>query len=390
MIKIDCAYDALVAIDELIEHPKNPNKHSKEQIKRLSEIITYQGFRSPIVVSKLSGYIVAGHGRLAAARYLKLDTVPVDFQEFKSTEEEYAHIVADNAIALWAELDLMNIKDEIADFSDFDIDMLGLKDSLPDIEVVDPPGDPDEVPAVPVEPKSKLGDVWTLGSHRLMCGDSTDILAVERLMDGNSPNFVYMDPPYGMNLNTNYAVTSCVVGKTYSPVIGDDQDFNPEFFLEYFKSAREHFWWGADYYCKHIPKGGAWVVWDKKKEDLDASIGTGFELCWSREPHKRMLARFLWSGFTAKERSETRVHPTQKPIALHEWFFERWGKDGDKVVDLFGGSGSTLIACEKTKRQCFMMELDPKYIDVILTRWAQYTSKDPVRDDGVTWSTLNK
>jgi DNA modification methylase len=232
------------------------------------------------------------------------------------------------------------------------------------------------VPEVPQNIHSvERGDIWQLGEHRLMCGDSTVVADVTRLMDGQKADFIYMDPPYGMNLNTNYARTNCVEGNSYSPVIGDDKDFDPRFFFNLFIEAREHFWWGADYYCQHLPKGGAWVVWDKKKDDLDDSIGTGFELCWSKIPHKRMMARFLWSGFTAKERNELRVHPTQKPIALHEWFFTKWGKENDLVVDLFLGSGSTLIACEKTGRKCFGMELDKHYCSVIIERWQQFTGK---------------
>lgn len=378
-IKVRCLFDKLVSTKELLAHPENPNDHSEQQIKRLSEILDYQGWRYPIKVSNQSGFITSGHGRLMAAKLNGWNEVPVNYQDYDDEEQEYADVVSDNAIALWAELNLAKINSKLPDLGpEFNIDMLGLKDFiLEPADKLEPGCDEDAIPEK-VEAKTKLGDFYILGEHRLLCGDSTDILQVEKLMDKAQADFVYMDPPYGMNLNTDYARSNRVVGKTYSPVIGDNQDFNPEFFFEFFKSAREHFWWGADYYCKHIPKGGAWLVWDKKKEDLDESIGTGFELCWSREAHKRMLARFLWSGFTAKERTEARVHPTQKPIALHEWFFERWGKAKDKVVDLFGGSGSTLIACEKTKRKCFMMELDPHYCDVIVARWEKYTGKKAV------------
>jgi DNA modification methylase len=384
-VPIHCAYDELLKISDLKPHPKNRNQHPQDQIERLAKVIEYQGIRSPIKVSNLSGFITAGHGRLMALKLLGLTTAPVNYQAYDNETQEYADLQSDNAIASWAELDLSSINTDILELGpDFDIDLLGIKDFvLEPAEKFEAQCDEDQVPE-DVDTRSKLGDIWQLGRHRLMCGDSTSVDAVEKLMNGEKADMVFTDPPYGMNLDTNYAVTSRVIGKTYKPVIGDDQNFDPRFFFEYFKLAREHFWWGADYYCEHIPKGGAWVVWDKKKEDLDESIGTGFELCWSREPHKRMLARFLWSGFTAKERNETRVHPTQKPIALVEWFFERWGKTDDSVVDLFGGSGSTLIACEKTNRKCFMMELDPHYCDVILTRWEKYTGKQAELTNGQT------
>lgn len=224
-----------------------------------------------------------------------------------------------------------------------------------------------------------LGDVWVLGRHRLMCADSSISENIETLMASHKAHMVFTDPPYGMNLDTNFAITNRVKGKKYRPVIGDDQDYDPSFLLKFFEYCDEIFLWGADYYCQRIPKNGAWVVWDKKMESLDESIGTGFELCWSKQPHKRMIARFLWSGFTAKERDEGRVHPTQKPIALCKWFLDRWGKSEDNVVDLFGGSGSTLLACERSDRNCYMMELDPKYCDTIIKRWQDSTGREAVK-----------
>jgi DNA modification methylase len=372
---IHCKYDELVDPASLKAHPKNRNKHSKEQIDRLVSLYKYHGVRHPIIISNLSKTIVAGHGRQAAAIKAGIKKFPVVFQKFKSKDAEYAFLQADNAIALWAELDLDAIRLDLPELSEFfDVDNLGIKDFTVDGGEKQGECDDDEIPEK-VTPRTKLGDIYTLGGHRLMCGDSTSVEAVEKLMNGEKADMVFTDPPYGINLNTNYAVTSRVVGKSYKPVLGDDQDFDPSIIFGIFDYCEEVFLWGADYYCQHIPKGGAWVVWDKKKDDLDESIGTGFELCWSKQPHKRMLARFLWSGFTAKERNETRVHPTQKPIALCIWFFDRWGKSGDNVVDLFGGSGSTLIACEKTNRKCFMMELDPHYCDVIVARWEKFTGK---------------
>lgn len=370
-------------LSRLKPYERNARTHSAEQVAQIAASIVEFGFTNPILVDSSDG-IIAGHGRLQAALELGLSTVPVVVLDHLSDRQRRAYILADNQLALNAGWDLQLLRTELQDLvaDDFDLSVIGfsdeeLSDLLPEVEELPPEemGDPDEVPEPPAEPITKPGDVWLLGKHRLMCGDSTDVLAVEKLVASSKVDFVYMDPPYGMNLDTNYAQTNRVQGNSYAPVINDDKDFDPSFFFEYFKDAREHFWWGADYYCQTLPKGGSWVVWDKKKEDLDESIGTGYELCWSMVPHKRMIARFLWSGFTAKERNESRVHPTQKPVALHEWFFERWGKAGDVVADLFGGSGSTLIACEKTGRQARLMELDPRYCDVIVQRWQQFTGK---------------
>lgn len=387
---IHCKYDTLADPRTLRDHHKNRNKHSDEQIERLAKLYGYHGVRHPIIVSSLSGCIVAGHGRKLAAIKAGIPEMPVVFQSFADEQAEYAFIQADNAIALWADLDLAGINADLGDLGpDFDLEMLGIEDFTLDIaDKLEPGCDEDDVPEARPEPKVVRGEVYILGNHRLMCGDSTAITDIEKLMNGEVADFVYMDPPYGMNLNTNYHRSNRVHGKTYMKVIGDDEPYDPRFFFEYFKGAREHFWWGADYYCEHLEKGGSWVVWDKKKDDLDESIGTGFELCWSREPHKRIMARFLWSGFTAKEKKENRIHPTQKPIALHEWFFERWGKDGDKVVDLYAGSGSTLIACEKTGRKCFTMEMEPIYCGVILDRWQKFSGKKAHREDGVAWDEI--
>lgn len=370
-----------IGIEKLIPYAKNSRTHSDEQVAQLAGSIKEFGFNNPVLISK-DDIIIAGHGRVMAARKLGMTEVPCIRLEHLTETQRKAYIIADNRLALNAGWDNELLTIELNDLLEdgFSLDILGfdaneLKNLLDPVKPTEGLTDEDAVPEVPEEPKTKPGDIYQLGRHRLMCGDSTMIDDVEKLMNGQKADFVYMDPPYGMNLKTDYAVSNLVKGKTYSPVIGDDKDFDPSFFFEYFKDAREHFWWGADYYCQTLPKGGSWIVWDKKKEDLDESIGTGYELCWSMNAHKRMIARFLWSGFTAKEKNESRSHPTQKPIALHEWFFERWGKTGDVVADLFGGSGSTLIAGEKTNRQVFTMELDPKYCDVIVKRWEDFTGQ---------------
>jgi len=382
-----------VPVAELIPYARNSRTHSPQQVDKIAASIREFGFLNPIIVDGKNG-IVAGHGRVMAAQKLGLASLPVIEAAHLTEAQKRAYVIADNRLALDAgwDNDMLKIELQDLDAEGFDLSLTGFNPDEIGNFLADPTEgltDEDAVPEVPAVPVTVEGDVWVLGRHRLMCGDSTSIDAVERLMDGRKADFVYMDPPYGMNLKTDYAQTNLVKGKTYSPVIGDDQDFDPSFFLEYFKGSREHFWWGADYYCQTLPKGGSWVVWDKKKDDLDESIGTGYELCWSMNAHKRVIARFLWSGFTAKERHENRVHPTQKPIALHEWFFERWGKPSDTVVDLFGGSGSTLIACEKTACDCRMMELDPKYCDVIIKRWQDFTGQEATLEgSGETFNAL--
>lgn len=392
-MKIHCLYDKLVPIGELKTHPKNPNEHPSDQIVRLAQILDYQGWRYPVKVSKLSGYITSGHGRIEAAKKNGWKEVPVNFQEYESEAQEYADIVADNAIAEWSDLNLSQINLEVGDLGpDFKIDLLGIKDfEIDPIDKLDPQCDEDEVPEVK-ESFVKKGDIWQLGNHRLMCGDSTSIDAVEKLMNGEKADMVFTDPPYGMNLDTQYGSK---IGqgndktlqrkiRDYKQVIGDDKEFN---FLEFYalvESIEEQFWFGADYYCNHLPKSGSWFVWDKKTtEGLQKMYGSDFELCWSKTKHEREIARITWAsyfGHNKKDDGDSKVHPTMKPVKLIEWFFERF--KGEKVIDLFGGSGSTLIACEKTNRKCFMMELDEHYCGVIIERWQKYTGKKAERIHG--------
>lgn len=389
-MKIRCLYDKLVPIGLLAAHPKNRNKHPDEQLHRLADILDYQGWRYPIKVSKSSGFITSGHGRLEAARLLGLKEVPVNYQEYESEEQEYADLVADNAIALWAEIDLAGINADLGDLGpDFNIEHLGIKDFvLEPADKLEPGCDEDEVPEH-VEPTSKLGDIYTLGKHRLMCGDSTSIDAVEKLMDGEKADMVFTDPPYGMNLDTDYSKMHSgggsastknpyQKGNKYSPIIGDDEPFDPGILIGFFDYVNEIFLWGGDYYYERLPPGGTFMVWDKNNgnEGADKMIGNGFEFCWTKQKHKKEMCRIFGRGTFGHDK--IKIHPTQKPVQLVEWFFERWGKGLEIIVDLFGGSGSALIACEKTNRRCFMMELDPHYCDVIVARWEKYTGKKAV------------
>lgn len=404
---VRCEHSRLAAVDSLTPNPKNPNTHSPEQIQRLAEIIDYQGFRHPIIVSKRSGFIAAGHGRLEAAKLLGMTEVPVDEQDFESDEAEYAFLVSDNAIAEWAMLDLAAVNLEVPNLGpDFDVDLLGLKDFT--IDVAERDEDPDAVPEPPKVAKTKRGELWLLGEHRVLCGDATDRADVERLMNGEKADMVFTDPPYGMRLDTEYERedwgnrpnnhSGGNQGNSYARVKGDHDDFSPaliETVFARFPDCPEVFIWGADYFAEHIPDrtDGSWIVWDKvtnrhgEESECAKFHGSNFELCWSKARHKRELARVMHKGLASVEK-DRRVHPTQKPAQLAEWFFEHWGKDARIVWDGYLGSGSTLIACEKTGRRCFGMEIEPLYVDVILQRFADYTGKDPVREDGVKWSEL--
>ena len=387
-----------VEVSALIPYAKNSRTHDDAQVAQIAASIKEFGWTNPILVDGDKG-IIAGHGRLMAARKLGKTKVPVIELKGMTEAQKKAYVIADNRIALNSGWDNAMLSIELQDLEDkgFDLSLTGFdKDELDALlnPIVETEGltDEDAVPDVPEEPKTKLGDIYILGNHRLMCGDSTSIDAVEKLMGGQKADVVFTDPPYGMFLNADYSDMDSKFkgskgGNKYDQVIGDNDDFSPELIntvFACFDYCKEIFLWGADYYAEHLPNknNGSWVVWDKRgDESADKMYGSTFELCWSKAKHKRMMARVKWAGIFGmeKEHDKKRCHPTQKPVELVTWFFDYFSlKDKKNVVDLYGGSGSTLISAEKVGKNAFVMELDPKYCDVIVKRWEDFTGKKAV------------
>lgn len=384
-MKFECAYDELVALNKLVEHPRNANKHPERQIDLLAKIIDYQGQRAPIVVSNRSGFIVKGHGRLEALKRLGWDQAAVDFQDYESEAQEFADLIADNKIAELAQHDDNMMIDGIKELDIKDFELLGLDGfDLPDAPF-EAQSDEDEIPEN-VDTRVKPGDIWQLGKHRLMCGDSTNIQAVEALMDGAKADMVYTDPPYGIDEETDRAFASRTrkaKGNTFSKILGDDSiDTALAAFSICDSLSKTVCYWGGNYYAHKIPASPCWIVWDKRVDENQRNMNSDCELAYVKHPSKKSVRifRHLWKGMIkGSEHGQGRNHPTQKPIALAEWCFNELAEKAKTILDLFGGSGSTLIACEKTRRQCFMMELDPHYCDVILSRWEKYTGKTAKR-----------
>lgn len=256
--------------------------------------------------------------------------------------------------------------------------------------------DPDDVPEPPAEPVTRPGDLWLLGPHRLLCGDAADIGAHDLLLAGDRPAMLMMDPPYGMRLDTDFSTIKGSMrsigrsqgtrGNRYEHVIGDHDDYDPQQVIGLYEDVPEQFWWGADYYAERIPDrtDGSWLVWDKRKESQADAIGSEFELCWSRQKHKRRMLRHEWFGFLSSEsaaEARNRVHPTQKPVALYADILTQWGKSGGLVLDTYAGSGTTVIACHKAGILAAVMELSPAYCDVICQRYQDHTGTKPVLAD---------
>lgn len=382
---IHCKYDELISKTQLKPHPKNRNKHPPEQIARLAQILKYQGWRYPVKVSRLSGFITSGHGRIEAAWLNGWDKVPVNYQDYEDETQEIADVNSDNAIALWAELDMAGINADIVELGpDFDIDLLGIKDFVLDVSEKHE-GDEDAVPEVPKIARTKRGELWILGDHRLLCGDATDSADVARLMDGEKADMVFTDPPYGIKVAISDGKKhgkSIAKRNFFRPIIGDESTDSAKRAIAMCRDIPIQIFWGGNYYAESLPPSSCWLVWDKVTGENDFADA---ELAWTNQDSAVRIFKHQWNGMMkASERGEARVHPTQKPIILAEWCFDNYGNP-KSVLDLFLGSGSTLIACEKTQRRCFGMEIDPLYCDVILDRWTKYSGKTAVREDGKLW-----
>jgi DNA modification methylase len=276
------------------------------------------------------------------------------------------------------------LKDILEEIDTGDLDMeitgFGMDEIALMMEDAHPEITEDEVPEVPVDAITKPGDLWLLGEHRVLCGDSTSEADVSRLMNGEKADMVFTDPPYGIGYSSqrwaNLAPQSqgLSVKRNYAPmIIGDEKPFDPSFLLSIFSKAREVFIWGFQYYPEKLGRGGI-IVWNKKKESQSECAHGDFELCWSKNERNKMCW-LTWGGFKSKEKGEDRLHTTQKPIALAVWFFEQWGEKDDIITDCFLGSGTTLIAAEQLGRKCYGMEISPNYCDVIVKRWENLTNK---------------
>ena len=371
-------------INEVIPYPDNPRKNDNA-VDAVAESIKQCGYCSPIVIDE-DNVILAGHTRLKALKKLKWKEVECVRKTGLTEEQKKKYRILDNKTNELAEWDFDLLEEEIdgLDFDGFDFGF-DFNSGEDDAEIIE-----DEVPEVneEIEPTVKLGDIWQLGRHRLMCGDSTDKTTVERLMDGKKADMVFTDPPYGMNLDTDYSGMqgNGRKGKKYDKVIGDNEDFSPLLITSIFENfdCEEIFLWGVDYYFDLIPnfKDGSLIVWDKTLQtNGDAGYNSEFELLWSKTPHKKEVIHFNWFRYfgLSSQDIKTREHPTQKPLQVITPYIERHSKKNNIIVDVYGGSGSTLIACEQLDRTCYIMELDPKYCDVIVKRWETFTGKKAVK-----------
>ena len=368
----------------LIPYARNARTHSPAQVDKIAASIHEFGFLNPIITDGQNG-ILAGHGRVMAAQKLGLDTLPTIDAAHLTEAQRRAYVLADNRTALDAgwDNDLLKIELQDLDAAGFDLTLTGFDlGEIAALTLDETEGltDPDAVPDAPAVPVTVLGDVWLLGRHRLMCGDSTSIDAVERLMDGQKADMVFTDPPYnidyqGLNDKREKIKNDKMPDDEFVQFLGDSL-MGCETIYVCCSWQYAHLFKQAMTNIARAPK--AMIVWNKVNpaQHLDKYFKQHEIIFYYGDfGGQKTLRGDVWE----MKRQKNTVHPTMKPVELIEMaMVDQPGKV--MVYDGFGGSGSTLIACEKTARDCRMMELDPKYCDLIITRWQNFTGQTATLD----------
>ena len=433
-VSVFCGYDEIIDIGKAIPNPNNPNQHPQSQIELLAKIIKAQGWRQPITISNRSGFIVKGHGRLLAAFHLNADKVPVEYQNYETEADEIADLMADNRLAELSEMDNDTLAELLQDLNDqyYDIELAGYTDEdldklLATLTTMDEEGEEtvedDYDGELPDMPKARRGDVYQLGIHRLMCGSSTDAADIAKLMDGENAKILFTSPPYsdmreyegGKDLDVesvarvipsyrDYADYQCVnLGLQRK-----DHEIYP-YWNEFIDAAHE---------CGY--KLMAWNVWDKLKAGSIAQQQAFFPIrhewifvfgteyyeinkTWEKKPgsinKKNPLTvrtqidgsdKYSTIGDTSDPLKQMESvlpllcetgeicaeHPAVFPVGLPAEYVKALTDEGDIVIEPFCGSGTTIIACEQLGRRCYAMELEPKYVDVIIKRWEAFTGNE--------------
>ena len=387
----------LVDIDKLVPYARNARTHSAEQIKQIQASIREFGFVNPVLIDGKFN-IIAGHGRILAAKAEGIDKVPCVFVEYLTDAQKKAYMLADNKLALNAGWDMEMLKIEIEELQGLDFDLSltgfdGLEIDLMFKEDDEALEDDFDVEAnLPEEPITKLGDVWLLGKHRLACGDSTSSGAFTKLMNGQQADLVLTDPPY----NVDYEGATKDKLKIQNDKMQDKQFL--QFLTDAFTRMYEHSKKGAAIYVFHADSEGynfrtafkqagyslrQCLIWVKNSlvmgrqdyqwqhEPILYGWKDGASHVWYADRKQTTLVEFDRPQKSAE-------HPTMKPVGLCGYFIANSSKEGDIVLDPFGGSGSTLIACEQTGRTCYIVELDEKYCDVIVKRYETFTGEKGV------------
>lgn len=372
-----------IAISKIKLNPNNPrlikdDKFTKlvQSIKDFPEMLDIR----PIVVND-DMIILGGNMRFKACKEAGLKEVPIIKASGLSEEKQREFLIKDNVSGGEWDWDML-----ANEWDDIELDKWGLdipKEFLTELEAEE---DDFEVPEGGVETDIVLGDLFEIGNHRLLCGDSTDVDMVLKLVNDNKKLSIYTDPPYGINEKGDRSKRG---GLTQGNNLPDFKDDSIQYAIDAYNITREfnplkEVWWGANYYCHHLPQTNNWLVWDKRVEEKQRDTQSDCELAWIKDGHSSIrIFRHLWKGMIkASEHGQKRVHPTQKPIELASYCFNEY-EMGNVILDLFGGSGATMVAAHQTKRNCLMMEFEPHYCQVIIDRMIKLDPSLTVKRNGI-------
>jgi DNA modification methylase len=371
------------APDQLLANPLNFRIHPKPQQDALAGVLSEVGWVQDVIVNQQTGHVIDGHLRVSLAIGRREPSIPVVYVDLDEAEEKLILATIDPLSAM-AATDAEKLDELLREVSTGDAAVQQMLSGLAqDAGLNYGAEEPAEDPGAQIDRAAELqekwqtarGQLWEIGRHRLLCGDSTSAEDVARLMGGERVGAVVTDPPYGMNLDTDYSSMPKTT-RTYAPVAGDDHPFDARMLRAVSVGVAEQFWFGADYYARMLgdtEHEGSWLVWDKRvTENYDAGFGSAFELIWSAKPRRREILRHQWFQNHAENAAEgaDRHHPTQKPVALISDLIERSTEPGQVVADYFLGSGTTMVAAEQTGRICYGMEIHPPYVAVVLERFS--------------------
>lgn len=426
---------AEVSLSLLKPYERNAKQHSQEQIDKIKDSIREFGFVSPCLIDR-DFNLIAGHGRVMAARELGIESVPCVFIEGLTETQRRAYILADNRLTElggW-DMDLVNAELEALDEEGFDATLTGFDwEAATALDPIEDDYDPEGEDATALDPRTKRGDLWQLGEHRLLCGDSTSTEDMDRLMGGELADMVFTDPPYGVSIGTKNkklsehrfggGITEDIENDTLPPdelyhvlvdamtnlrnhaqdhcsyyvsspqggelglmmMMMQEAGLKVRHMLIWIKSSATFSMGRLDYDYRHEPIFYTWTKNHKFRGGYDNTIidDSGRLEHMSKEELKELVHALRKDGSTTTiycdKPQHSRLHPTMKPVRLISRFIYNNSEEGDLVADIFGGSGTTMIACEQLKRRCRMMELDPHYCDVIIDRWEQFTGKKAVK-----------
>lgn len=370
-------------IDELKPYENNPRKNDGA-VSKVAASIREFGFKVPIVIDR-NDVIVCGHTRYKAAVDLGLQSVPCIVADDLTDEQIKAFRLADNKVSEFSIWDFDKLIDELTDISDLDMSEFGF--DVSEFSEDEPTEAVEDDFDGAAEERVVVGDLYQLGDHFLICGDSLDPNVLERLLDGKRANLVLTDPPYGVKAvesgghnDGKKAGNQVCHDNVYHPIIGDDTtDTARDNYNLIVSYSDNQIIFGGNYFTDFLPPSRCWVVWDKQAA---GSFADG-ELAWTSFDRNLKIYSFMWSGMrregTRDVEGVKRVHPTQKPVGMLAAVLNDFSEKNDVILDCFGGSGSVMIACKQLERRCYMIELDPHYCDVIISRWEQFTGKKAVK-----------